>query len=192
MSTITHRSFPSPRGGGPVGATSASPRRSGPIGRLGRWAATHARVVFAVWALLAIGLGLFAPKVEHALSGAGWQDNGSESVAVRDLVQREFGGLNSTGLMVVLHSADQTVGSPAFANAVQDVSATLQADDRVASVVPPSPGTTISQDGHTAIVMAGAAADANTMVRAADDLKGPITKIGTADVQVALTGASGM
>ena len=40
--------------------------------------------------------------------------------------------------------------------------------------------------------MAGAKADANTMVRAADDLKGPVTALGTEQVQVALTGASGM
>ena len=65
-------------------------RRSGPVGRLGRWAADHRRTVFASWALLTVGLGLFAPKVEHALSGAGWQANGSESVEVRDLVAREF------------------------------------------------------------------------------------------------------
>ena len=39
------------------------------------------------------------------------------------------------------------------------------------AVVAPQPGVSISRDGHTAIVQAGAAADANTMVRAADDLK---------------------
>ena len=33
--------------------------------------------------------------------------------------------------------------------------------------------------------MAGAAADANEMVRAADDLKEPMTALGTSDVQVA-------
>jgi len=191
MSTVIHPAIPAPRGDGPA-RSSAPSRRSGPVGRLGRWAATHARIVFAAWVVVTVGLGIFAPKVETALSGAGWQANGSESVQVRDLVQREFAGLNSTALMVVVHSADQTVDSPAFAQAVAQVSQTLQADQRVASVAPPQAGTTISADRHTAIVMAGAAADANEMVRAADDLKGPITKLGTDDVQVALTGASGM
>ncbi|WP_019875272.1 MMPL family transporter [Sporichthya polymorpha] len=165
---------------------------SGPVGRLGGWAADHARLVFTAWLLITVGLGMFAPKVEHALSGAGWQANGSESVQVRELVGAQFGGLNSTGLMVVLHSAEQTVDSPEFARAVAAVSTELAADDRVAAVVPPTPGTTISADRHTAIVMAGAVADANEMVRAADDLKGPITALGTAQVQIALTGASGM
>ena len=40
----------------------------GPIGRLGRWTATHFRRVAVAWALLAIGLGVFAPRVEHALA----------------------------------------------------------------------------------------------------------------------------
>jgi RND superfamily putative drug exporter len=167
-------------------------RRSGPIGRLGRWAATHSRAVFIAWAVLAIGLGILAPRVESALSGAGWQANGSESVEVRDLVQSEFGGLNSTGLMVVVHSADQTTSSPQFRSTVEQASAELQADERIATVASPQPGTTISADRHTAIVMGGAAADSNEMVRAADDLKGPISALGNDQVQVAMTGASGM
>jgi putative drug exporter of the RND superfamily len=167
-------------------------RTLGPIGRLGGWAATHRRGVFVAWALLALGLGVLAPRVERALSGAGWQANGSESVEVRDLVHREFGGLDSTGLMVVVHSADLTVDSPAFASTVSRVGAKLRADQRIATVAPPRPGTTISADGHTAIVIGGAAADSNEMVRAADDLKGPLTGLGNDRVQVAVTGASGM
>ncbi len=171
---------------------SVAARRSGPIGRLGRYAATHARTVFIAWAILALALGFFAPRVETALSGAGWQAGGSESVRARDLVRTEFGGLNSTGLMVVVHSPGQTVSSPGFQDTIRQVATTLGADDRVASVSLPRAGATISRDGHTAIVTAGANADANTMVRAADDLKAPVTALGTGDVQVALTGASGM
>jgi len=166
--------------------------RVGPIGRLGRYAATHTRTVFVGWALIAVVLGAFAPRVETALSGAGWQANGSESVAVRDLVAKEFGGLNSTGLMVVVHSTSETSDSPAFQRTVRRIAARLKTDSRVASVALPQPGQTISRDGHTAIIMAGANADANTMVRAADDLKGPVAALGTNTVQVAVTGASGM
>ena len=38
------------------------------------------------WAVLAVGLGVFAPKVERALSGAGWEATGSESLQVRETV----------------------------------------------------------------------------------------------------------
>jgi len=167
-------------------------RRAGPIGRLGRWAAEHRRPVFAAWAVLAIGLGILAPKVEHALSGAGWQADGSESVAVRDLVQREFGGLDSTGLMVVVHSLGQTAGQPGFEAVVDRVAAELEADPRIATVSPPRPGSTVSADGHTAIVVGGAAADSNEMVRAAADLGPSLTALGTSDVAVEVTGSSAM
>ena len=84
----------------------------GPIGRLGRWTATHFKLVAIAWAVLAIGLGVFAPKVEHALSGAGWEATGSESLQVRETVDREFGGLSSSALMVVVHSAGQDRDRP--------------------------------------------------------------------------------
>ena len=41
---------------------------------------THVRVVFIAWAVVVVGLGVLAPRVETALSGAGWEDSGSESV----------------------------------------------------------------------------------------------------------------
>jgi RND superfamily putative drug exporter len=74
--------------------------RYGPIGRLGRYTATHFRTVAIAWAIVAVGLGVFAPKVETALSGAGWQANGSESVQARALIQRNFAGLSSSALMI--------------------------------------------------------------------------------------------
>ena len=64
----------------------------GPIGRLGRYTATHFRTVAIGWALLAIVLGFFAPKVEHALSGAGWEATGSSpSPPVRRSIRTSVG-----------------------------------------------------------------------------------------------------
>ena len=164
----------------------------GPIGRLGRYTATHFRVVAIAWVLVAVVLGVFAPKVETALSGAGWEATGSESVAARKAIDRNFQGLSSSALMVVVHSSDKTVGDPSFQRAVASTQHVLKGDPRVKSVVAPQPGVSISRDGHTAIVQAGAAADANTMVRAADDLKAQLHRLQGDGVQVSLTGASGM
>lgn len=164
--------------------------RYGPIGRLGRYTATHFRVVAVAWLVVAVGLGVFAPRVEHALSGAGWEATGSESVKVRDMLDREFGGMSSSALMVVVHSPDKTVSDPEFKATVAAAQRTLGGDSRVTDVVPPRPGQSISRDGHTAVVQAGAAADSNEMVRAADDLKDELR--GGDGVGVALTGASGM
>jgi len=164
----------------------------GPIGRLGAWTADHVRTVALAWLAVAVVLGVFAPKVETALSGAGWQANGSESVQARRLIQRDFGGLSSSALTVVVHSSTVRSGDPTFRAAVARVERLLRADPRVSRVVPPSPGESISRDGHTALVVGGAAADPTAMVAAADSL-GPKLHAAAGDrVSVSLTGASGM
>ncbi len=164
----------------------------GPIGRLGRYTATHIRAVTIAWVVVALGLGLLAPKVEHALSGAGWEASGSESVAAREALDSEFQGLSSSALMVVVHSDKATATDPSFRAAVASAERTLAADPRVSRVVPPQRGTSISRDGRTAVIQAGAAADSNTMVRAADDLKEELDGAAGKGVEVSLTGASGM
>jgi RND superfamily putative drug exporter len=119
----------------------------------------------AAWVVLALGLGFLAPRVETSLSGAGWEDTGSQSVAARQLIQDNFGGNSANALMVVVHSDDQTVASPAMAATIASVTKTLEADGAVSQVVPPMPGQTISEDGRTAIVMGGAAENATEMSR---------------------------
>ncbi|MDE3131168.1 MAG: MMPL family transporter, partial [Acidobacteriota bacterium] len=164
----------------------------GPVGRLSRYMATHLRAVLVGWLIVAVALGFFAPRVETALSGAGWETSGSQSVQARNLINKDFHGLSSYGLMVVLHSESSTVASPVFARTVGQVEGLLKASPAVGAVVAPAPGVSISRDGRTAIVEAGAARSANGMVRAADALKGRLAALSTRAVQVRLTGASGM
>ena len=160
----------------------------GPVGRLGRWTATHFRVVLAAWALVAIGFGVFAPRVEHALSGAGWEASGSESVQARELIDKHFAGLSSYGLMAVIHARSDAAIRPVATRVEQ----TLRSDPAVRSVVPPRRGTSISRDGRTAVVQAGAGSNPNEMVRAADRLKDELSGLGGPGVSVDLTGAPGM
>jgi putative drug exporter of the RND superfamily len=179
----------------PVGSALRPERAAhelGPLGRLGGWTAGHVRVVALVWVIVAVGLGALAPRVEHALSGAGWEASGSESVEARRLVQEHFGGLSSQAFMVVVHSETKTTADPAFRNAVTSAAATLRASDAVATVVPPQAGSTISRDSHTALVTAGATGSPTEAVAAADGLKRELRTLGTGDVSVSLTGASGM
>jgi RND superfamily putative drug exporter len=164
----------------------------GPIGRLGRWTADHVRLVAVSWVVVAVALGVFAPSVETALSGAGWQANGSESVQARQLIQRNFGGLSSSALLVVVHSSSATVSEPAFRATVSRVEHLLRSNRSVASVVPPRAGASISADGHTALVTAAANGDPTAMVAAADALKSKLHAAGKNGVGVSLTGASGM
>ncbi len=171
---------------------SAQPVEVGPLGRLGSWTADHVRAVSIAWLLVAVALAAFAPKVETALSGAGWQANGSESVKARALIQRNFAGLSSSALMVVVHSSRDSATSPAFQQTVSRIERILRADPRVASVHAPQAGASISADGHTAVVTAGARGDPTAMVAAADKLKSNLHAAAPAGVGVSLTGASGM
>ncbi len=164
----------------------------GPIGRLGRWTSDNFKVVAIIWLLIAVGLGFFAPKAEHALSGAGWEATGSESLETRQLIDQQFGGMSSSSLMVVVHSNDATFGTPSFDATVDEAATVLKGSDDVSNVVLPSKKSWVSRDGHTAVIQAGAASDSNQMVRAADDLKEELAAIGTEGTTVSLTGASGM
>ena len=164
----------------------------GPVGRVGRLAASRPRWVFVAWAAIAIGLGLLAPRVESALSGAGWQDGGSESVAARERIDRAFAGGGAYALQVAVHSSELTATDPAFRRTVRRVERRLAADPAVSYVSPPRPGASISPDGHTAVIRAGAAADSDRMVAAAGDLKGPVAGLAAPGVEANLTGATGM
>ncbi|HLH64425.1 MAG TPA: MMPL family transporter [Solirubrobacteraceae bacterium] len=164
----------------------------GPVGRLGRWTATHFRAVLVGWLAVALVLGFFAPRVETALSGAGWDASGSQSVAARQLIDRYFQGQSSYALLAVVHSPAQTVSAPGFRETISRAERALRSSGAVRSVIAPSPGASISRDGHTAIVQAGAALGPNGMVRAADGLKRRLASLSGHGVSVELTGAAAM
>jgi RND superfamily putative drug exporter len=172
-------------------AEARSVHAPGLLSRLGVWSATHLRYVLAAWLVVLAVFGAFGAKVEQRLSGAGWQDDGSQSVQARDLIAREFNGLNSTALQVVVSDKDAPITTdPAAQRVIERAAAILQADHRISTVVRPQPGLSISRDGHVAVIQAGAAVDANEMVRAAEDLLQPLRELSTGPVTVEVTGAS--
>ena len=93
---------------------------------------------------------------------------------MRDLAEEHFGGNASHAIQVVVRSDDGPVTEGAGAEVLAEATRILEADDRISQVVAPQPGATLSQDGTTAVLLAGADDDTNEMVRAADDLKGPL------------------
>ena len=153
----------------------------GPIGRLGGWTAGHVRAVVVAWVVVAVGLGVLAPRAEHALSGAGWEANGSESVATRHAIAESFGGQGAYALTVVVD------GDGDLARFVEQARRVLERDPRVETVAIQG-----SRDGRTVVLGAGAAASPTEMVRAADDLKRELSALSTDAVAVSLTGAPGM
>ena len=167
-------------------------RTTGVLGRWGAVMAGRSRLVFGIWLLVLIGLGAAAPSVFSSLAGAGWQANGSESVQVRELAQQHFGGNSSAAVQVVVHSDRDTVDSPAMQDVIAEVTAIFGGDSRFGEVVPPQPGMTISPDQHTGIVIAGANANTDDMVRAVDDVKAELTALSGDGIEVYPTGASAL
>jgi putative drug exporter of the RND superfamily len=164
----------------------------GRLGRLGRWAATHRRAVALAWVGIAVCLGVLAPRAEHALSGGGWQADGSESVEARRAIDREFGGHGSYALAVVVSSQTRDSASPAFRATVDRVVRVLERDPAVGAVRSPRPGESIAPNGRAAVVRGGAAADTAEMVRAASRLHDQLGAAAGPGIEVALTGSAAL
>ncbi len=155
------------------------------LSSIGRWAHTHRRYVFAVWTVLIIGFGFFAPKLEPALSGAMWEVRGSDSLAVRQIIDEQFGGLSSQSAVVVLHSDALAVDDPQFQDRIADVAAVLDAERSFGPPLPAQPG----QDGHTVMVQAGALVNPTQAVRAAERVHEDLAPLNDETIRVSLTGS---
>jgi len=174
-------------------ANPANQPEPGLMSRLGAWTATHLRAVLIAWAVVIVGFGFFAPSVQTALAGAGWQDSTSQSVAARNLIQRDFHGLGASALQVVIVDHRTAISSdPAAQAVIAKVTGLLRSDRRVSTVVAPQPGMSLSADGRTGVITGGAAADPNAMVTAAEHLAGPVGRAGTPQVTATLTGDSAL
>ena len=153
MTSTEHRAPDSVATPLPTDATSANPARKG-LARLGAWTGSHLRAVLLLWLLVLVGFGAFAPQVESALSGAGWQDSGSQSVQARSVIEKNLNGLGATALQVVIHDGSgPIVDNPAAQRIVARAEALLKADPRVSVVVAPATRCLAVQgrhDGHRA------------------------------------------
>ena len=171
----------------------AGDRAKGAFARLGAWTGSHLRAVLLIWLVVLAGFGVFAPKVESVLAGAGWQDSTSQSVQARQIIEGDLAGLGSSALqVVVVDRGARIAGDPSARIVIARVEAMLRASKDVSAVVPPAPGSSVSADGRTAVVVAGAAVGTNQMVTAATNLAGPLARLGTGQVSVTLTGDSAL
>jgi RND superfamily putative drug exporter len=136
-----------------------------------------------------VALGALAPQAEHALSGGGWQADGSESVRARDLIERHFAGQGSYAIAVVVSARGSAVDRPAFRRSVDRAARALRDDPAVAAVRLPRRGETVSADGRVAVVSGGAAAGTAEMVRAADRVSERLDGSVPAGIDLDVTGS---
>jgi RND superfamily putative drug exporter len=175
------------------GTTHTGASHPSPFARLGAWTATHFRRILIAWLLILLVFGIFAVHVESSLAGAGWQASNSQSVRARAIIEKDFGGLGATGLQVIVVDRSGPIATdPTAQAAVLGATHLLRSDPRISAVVQPQAGASLSRDGRVAVITAGAAANSNTMVKAADSLAGPLGALSSHNVSVTLTGGSAL
>ena len=175
-----HAAFTKPKSNEPLG----------PIGRLGRLSAKHRGRVFVAWALIAVGLGILAPRVRRRSPAPAGRRTArsrsrpaSKSIATSPAPAATRCRWSSTR---GTSWRPRRVPGDGGAFAADSAARSRRAPGRTAGAGP------ISPDGHTAVIRAGAGADPNAMVDAADRLKTRLADAARPGVAVSLTGAPGM
>ncbi|MFL6574341.1 MAG: MMPL family transporter, partial [Burkholderiales bacterium] len=148
------------------------------LGRLGGWAADHRRPIIIAWFAVVLALGSLAPIADRALSGAGWEAAGSESVAARQAIQHDFPGHGSYALSVIV--AGRRTGA-----IVERVSGLLRSDAAVSGVA-------VAGDHETVVVTGLAGGTPREMVAAAGRLEPKLERLSADGVAVRLTGPAAM
>jgi RND superfamily putative drug exporter len=132
---------------------SAPPEPRRLFARLAAFSARRRRAVIVMWLVVAFAAAPLALTLSGALSGAGWEAQGSTAQQVRDELRKDFPGLGAESPIVVYHQTtpiaqqlqglQHLVGALARAPRVQRVGNPLQL---------PADAGLISRDGTTAIV----------------------------------------
>jgi len=128
-------------------------RREPWFARLARAAARRRRSVMALWLVVVLAAAPLALTLSHALSGAGWEAQGSTAQKVRDELRRDFPQAGAEAAVVAYHQRTPIAADPAGLAALV---ARLQGSPGTTAVVDPVtlPGNAglVSPDGLTALV----------------------------------------
>jgi RND superfamily putative drug exporter len=127
--------------------------REGWLARIARWSAHHRRLVIVLWAVITIAAAPLAITLTGALSGAGWEAQGSVSQEVRDEIRSDFASLGAEAAFVVYQQPSPISEDP---SGLTMLVAELGEAPGAAAVVdplgmPPEAGL-VSQDGRTALI----------------------------------------
>ncbi len=122
------------------------------LARLARFAGRRRRLVMLAWLVTVVAAAPLALRLSSALSGAGWEAQGSTAQTVRDELRRDFPQPGAEAAVVAYHQAEPIAASPA---GLQALVGSLRGAPGAAAVVdplalPPDAGL-ISPDGRTAL-----------------------------------------
>jgi RND superfamily putative drug exporter len=127
--------------------------RLGLLARIGRAAARRPRRVVVAWVVVAALAAPLALTLSGALSGAGWDAQGSTAAQVRDELRRDFPTLGAESAIVVFHQPAPVAGDPTTLARVVGALANAPGASSVVDPAraPPAAGL-VSPDGRTALI----------------------------------------
>ncbi|MGQ0432408.1 MAG: MMPL family transporter [Microthrixaceae bacterium] len=141
----------------PLAATAPHPPvYEGFLPRLGRRAGRRPRRVLLIWTLVVLVAAPLAVTLTSALSGAGWEAQGSTTQQVRDEIRRDFPELGAESAIVVYRQraplAEDPTGLRTLVAALQGSTGSTTVTDPMTA--PPEAGL-VAPDGRTALVPVG-------------------------------------
>ncbi|WP_107655289.1 MMPL family transporter [Nocardia suismassiliense] len=168
----------------------APARRWGAAGRWGVAMARHRKIVLGVWLLLVVVCGAAYPALHARLGTPDYSVPGSDSVAVDHLVAEHFSRFGIEQDLIVFHSAEHTVDTPAYRATIDRAITVARQTSGVAGAIGPFDGNAaqISADRHTAFGIIGVDGDISARVQVVQDLQAAIETGPGAGTQVMLTG----
>ncbi|MFI7003130.1 MMPL family transporter [Nocardia sp. NPDC050175] len=152
--------------------------------------ARHRKVVLGVWLLLVVVGGAAYPALHARLGTPDYSVPGSDSVAVDQLVAEHFSKFGIEQDLIVFHSAEGTVDTPAYRATIDRTIGIAKQTSGIAGAIGPLDGNAaqISADRHTAFGIVGVDGDISERVRVVQGLRSAIETGGGEDTQVMLTG----
>ncbi len=137
----------------PTPTTTDDPSSDHWFARLGRFSARRRRPVMLAWLIVVLIAAPLALTVNGALSGAGWEAQGSIAQQVRDELRQDFPAVGAEAAVVVVN---QSVPIAEDDSVVRMIVADLTGADGVAGVADPmampADAGLISADGLTALI----------------------------------------
>jgi RND superfamily putative drug exporter len=132
---------------------SAPPNPRALFSRLAATMARRRRAVILVWLLVAFAAAPLAMTLTGALSGAGWEAQGSTAQKVRDELRRDFPALGAENPVVVYSQPATIAADPSGLQAlVRDLARAPKARSVADPLALPKDAGLIARDGHTAII----------------------------------------
>jgi RND superfamily putative drug exporter len=130
--------------------------------RLALWSSHHVRAVILTWVLVVAVSAPLALTLTGALSGAGWEAQGSVAQQVRDELRRDFPGLGAEAAVVVYQQPTPIADDPAGLTRVVEALATAPGATAVVDPLgQPAESGLVSADGRTALVPVALAGEAD-------------------------------